>query len=444
MWHGIRNALFISLILLFTGPGLAPATAQTAPTAPPGGDWRARLAEAIQRAAARNPEVQAAAARAVAARHRAAHATALPDPEIEIGFKDVPVRDLSLARDTFTMEMVTGRQRLPGRGKRAAIEATAQAEAEGLEAGRERAAIDLAADVADAFFRLAEADRSLSLLESARRRLEDATAAVTERYRVGKGGQSDVLQANLETTSLDERLATLRAERRTQAARFNTLQGLPALAPVAPWGALDPGGEAVPPEEELVRQALARSPAVHAARAEVRRAEQALALAVLDGRPDWMLMGYYGRRERFDDFVGVSAAIDLPWAHRRRLEELRAEKEADLAAARAGVEAATNQLQEEMEAAYAELDKNREQARLYRDSILPQAEMTYQSAREAYEVGKVDFLTLARAASDFDLYAREAAARSAGIGRAIAALQRASGLPLLENLTASGGSHVEK
>jgi outer membrane protein TolC len=447
MSHAIRTTF---VVLFAVVAGLTSAAAQPTPAdSAPSLEWRARLAEAIRRAAAHDPRLHAAEARAEAARHRVARAATLPDPEVEVGLKDVPVRDLSLARDNFTMEMVTGRQRFPGRGKRAAERAAAQAEAEGLGAERARERIAVAADTAGAFFQLAEADRSLALLAMARQRLEDAAASVTERYRVGMASQSDVLQASLEKTSLDERLSTLGAERRARAARFNTLQGLPAAAPVASLGTVEPDGEGlpslppIPSVEELVRQAIARSPGVAGAVAAVRQAEEEVTLAVLEGRPDWTVLAYYGRRERFDDFIGLSAAINLPWAHRQRLVERRAEKEAERTAAQARVEAERDQIQEAVEAAYAELEKNREQARLYRDSILPQAEIHYRSAREAYVVGKIDFLTLARAAADLDLYAREAAARATGIGRAIAALEKASGLPLLETIADSGGSHVE-
>jgi len=412
-------------------------------------EWRARLAEAIRRATAQNPRVRQAEARAEAARRRVAQAGALPDPEVEVGLKDVPVSSPSLSREDFTMEMVTGRQSLPARGKRSAQRAAAVAGVEGAEAMRAREAVEIAADTADAFFQLAETDGSLAILAETRRRLEDAATAALERYKVGQGGQSDVLQANLEKTSLDEKLSTLRAERRAQAARYNALQGLPAGTPVQPLGPLAPSaptplGAAVPAVADLVMQAAQRSPAVAAAEAEVHRVEQEVELARLEGRPDWTLMGSYGRRERFADFVGVSAAINLPWAHRPRLEEKRLEKEAELAAARAGVDSVRNQLQGEIEAAYADLEKNREQALLYRDSILPQAEINERAVREAYSVGKVDFLTLLRAATNLDLYRREAAARAAGIGRALAALQRASGLPLIEGTPDAGGSHGER
>jgi outer membrane protein TolC len=431
-----RSILAAFLVLLS-------ATGAAAQTFPPETGWREALAAAVRRATAQNPHIREVEARAEAARRRVTQAAELPDPEVELGLKDAPVLHPSLTRSDFTMEMVTGRQRLPGRGKRAAGRAAAQAEVEGATAMRERAGVEIAADVADAFFQLAEIDRALSLVEDARRRLEDAAASATERYKVGKAGQADVLQASLEKTSLDEQLSSLRAERRAQAARFNTLQALPAEAPVPQIGF--PAPElATPAASDLLRQAAERSPAVVEAVAEVHRAERGVELAGLENRPDWTLMGYYGRRERFEDLAGVSASINLPWAHRGRLEERRAEKEAELAAARASVDIVRNQLQGDIEMAYADLEKNLEQGRLYRDSILPQAEINYRAAREAYVVGKIDFLTLARAANDLSSYQREAAARASGAGRALAALQKASGLPLIPGTPGAGGFHADK
>src|SRR5437762_175388 len=87
---------------------------------------------------------------------------------------------------------------------------------------------DIAADVADAFYALVSLASRIEIVETSRRRLSEAAVSARERYRVGKGAQADVLRADLEKTTLDDRLANLRAERRSQAARFNTLQFLPA------------------------------------------------------------------------------------------------------------------------------------------------------------------------------------------------------------------------
>jgi len=59
-------------------------------------------------------------------------------------------------------------------------------------------------------------------------------------------------------------------------------------------------------------------------------------------------------------------------------------------------------------------------------------------------VGSIDFLTYIRAATDLDTYQAESVERGTGIGRALAMLQKASGLPLIEGSPAPGGEHVEK
>ena len=418
-----------------------PAPAQDVP--PAALSWRERLREAITRAVRENPELSGMEARIEAARQRALQADALPDPDIEVGVKDIPVARPSLSRSDFTMEMVTARQMFPGLGKRATRKASAQAAADSAVASHAVHAVAVAAEVADSFFLLAELDRRLEILEQSRERLKRASASATERYKVGKGAQADVLRANLETTALDDRLLSLRGERRATAARFNALQNLPASNPVPPIGPVDP----VPPKRgptEILREAEETSPAVAAARASVRRAEEELKLALLERRPDWTAMTYYGRRVNFEDLAGASLSFNLPFAHPRRLNERRAEIEAELSLARADLESVRNQLRRDVEAAAAELERNVEQEKLYRGSILPQAQINFRAAQEAYSVGQIDFLTFVRAALDLDTYEGEITARTSGVGRAVAALQKASGLPLIEGTPEPGGQDVEK
>lgn len=419
----------------------ASASAQAAqPTAT---EWRGRLRSAIERAVAQNRELASMEARIEAARHRAIQADVLPDPELEAGIKDLPVASPSLSRSDFTMEMVTARQNFPGLGKRATRRASAEAAAENVAALHARDVIAVAADVADSFFLLAELDRRLEILERSRERLKRAAISATERYKVGKGAQADVLRANLETTALEDRFLSLKADRRATAARFNALQNLPADAQVPTIGPIDPA----PLQRAtagIVREAEDSSPAVAAARANVRHAEEEAKLARLERRPDWTAMTYYARREKFEDLAGASVSFNLPFAHPRRLDERRAEMEAELSSARADLESVRNQLRRDVEDASAQLERNVEQEKLYRTSILPQGETNFRAAAEAYAVGQIDFLTFVRAALDLDTYEGEIAARTSGIGRGVAALQKASGLPLIEGTPKPGEIHVEK
>src|SRR5450432_4264401 len=181
---------------------------------PEAGSKSIRLAAAIQRAIATNPELSAMEARIASARQRAVQADSLPDPELEIGIRDLPVSSPSLTRDDFTMETVTARQGLPGLGKLATRRASAEASAATMVAMHSVHAVAIAADVADAFFGIAELDRRLEILERSRGRLKGAAASAMERYRVGKVGQGDVLRANLESTTLEDHVLTLMSERR--------------------------------------------------------------------------------------------------------------------------------------------------------------------------------------------------------------------------------------
>src|SRR5262249_27141641 len=248
---------------------------------------------------------------------------------------------------------------------------------------------------------------------------------------------------NLEKTALEDRLAGLAAERRSEAARWNALQDLPAGAPVEP-GAVEgdiekainagPGASA----EVLLARAGAGSPAVAAAPPRLRRGQVRVEAARLERRPDWMLSSYYGHRVKFEDLAGVSVSINLPFLQPGRLRARQAEREAELEGLRANLSSVRNTLRRDIEQAWADLARNPAQARLYRESILPQAEINYRAAREAYTVGTIDFLTYVRAATDIDVYESESVERETGAARALAALQKATGLPLIEGTPAAG------
>ncbi len=409
-----------ALILVFAA---VPLSAQDA-------DWKTRLSAAIARAIAHNPEITGMEFRIEAARHRVGQAAALPDPQLDLALKDFPVSDFSLSRDDFTMEVVGLQQTFPGAGKRPARRAVAEAELAGVSASHEDHRIRLAAEVADAFFSLGEIDARTAILEQSRNRLKRVAASASERYRVGKGAQADVLRSNLEVTAAEERLVALRGERRVVAARWNTLQALRPSEPVA-VAALPPEEPSLPAETELVGEAVDRSPLVAQSAANVRRAEEDLSLARLEARPDVTAAAYYAHRIDYEDLAGLGVSLTLPFVQNKRLRQRQAEKSADASGSRADLEMVKNDIGRGIAEAYADLERSIEQARLYRGSILPQAETNASAAAEAYTVGQVDFLTFVRAAIDRDTYEAELAMRRAAAWRAVATLQKASGLALV-------------
>src|SRR5512135_1133765 len=388
-----------------------------------GEDWKAPLEAAIARAIAQNPEVAAMESRIEAARHRVAQSRALPDPELELALTNVPLSDFSLSRDPMTMEQIGARQKLPPRGRRSALERAASADVVAESASHVEHVVRLAADVADAYFSLGELDARIGILEESRRRLSEAATAATERYRVGKGAQADVLRASLEVTAAEEKLVALRGDRRRVAARWNALQAQPPSADVAPV-ALPEEEPVLPASEALARDADARAPVLAAAGARLREAEEGQSLAKIERRPETSVFGFYGHRVSYDDMGGLGVSISLPFLQPRRLREREGEAQARASEARANLQAAKNRLEQEISEAGVDLDRSLEQVRLYRGTILPQAEVNARAAEQAYVVGQVDFLTYVRAEVDRDGYAAEFAMRRADAWRSVAALQR--------------------
>jgi outer membrane protein, heavy metal efflux system len=408
-----------------------PAAAQQA-------DWKTQLSAAVERAVAKNPEIASRESRIEASRHRVGQALALPDPELEVGIQDVPPSGFSFRRDDFTMEKVTARQRFPGAGRRPAQKESAEAQLAFEASMHVDHIIRLAADVAEAFFTIGELESRIEIAERSRERLRRVAASAADRYRVGNGAQTDVLRANLELTSSEERLSGLIGEQRIAAARFNALQGLPADSPLPRIAS--PDDEPSIPEYGKVLIAAAASPRVDAAQAEIRVAEGMLSLARLERRPDLTAMAYYAHRVDFEDLVGASVALNLPFLQPKRLRERQAEREAEISGARADLETVRNEIRRAVEEAYANLTRSLEQTKLFRDSILPQAETNLNAAQEAYSVGRLDFSSFVRAAIDRDTYEGELAARRADAWRAIAGLQRASGVRLIPGTPSVGGN----
>ena len=83
--------------------------------------------------------------------------------------------------------------------------------------------------------------------------------------------------------------------------------------------------------------------------------------------------------------------------------------------------------------AYADLTRARDLARLYRTTVLPQAEATVSSALSSYRVGKVDFMTLLDDQMTVNKYRQELFELEADEGKAWAELEMLIGRELIDS-----------
>lgn len=417
----IAGALALAAIVLSIG---LPYGAQGAEATDP------RLRAAIERALANNPELGEMELRIEASRNRIPQAGALPDPTLTVGAVNVPVPSFSFGRDDMTMKMASLEQMVPAPGKRRAAAAVANADVEIARAMHAEHVNRLVSEVVDSFFEIAELDARLTIARRSLDRAASVSESTRSRYRVGLAAMPDPLLAAVEETKFRDRIRALEADRAAAAARFNTLQSLPASEKVAPVSL--PSADRSLPDAAAIRAAIETSPAILQAQSEVRRAERDLDRARLDRRPDLTFMTSYSERRRRDDMFGATVGVNLPFFQAKRVSARIAEKQAELGAAKKKLESVRLGLSREVEEALIALARDTDRAALYRDTILTQDRTAAEAAEQAYAVGKIDFRTYVRAVLAVDEDEAEAVMREAALPRARARLQAATGFPFFE------------
>jgi len=214
------------------------------------------------------------------------------------------------------------------------------------------------------------------------------------RYANGLVPQQDAIRAEVETTATKSELIALATERHHAMIRINALLARPSLAELAEPQRLRP----LPPAAKLDYVALEqrvreKNPQLFADEARVRAAEKNRELAYRNRYPDFNLgISPTQTRNRVNEW-GLMVELNIPLQQEaRRSQEREAEKMLD--AARARKEGTANLVLSALHEGLAALDAAREVESLTATSMLPQAELTLNSALVGYENGKVDFTTV--------------------------------------------------
>jgi cobalt-zinc-cadmium efflux system outer membrane protein len=388
---------------------------------------------AVQRS---NPRITAARALARAAIARIPGALRPPDPQLQLGFMNYELPRLQ-PMPVLGMTQLQVMQMLPLGGKLALAGRTARAQASATTIRAEDVSWELRSQAAMAFYDLHTADRDLDVDRETLRLLRDIAAIAEAMYRVGDGGQADVLRARVEIARMAEDTLRMRAMRESMIARLDALLdrtpspdiGAPAL-PVFP--------DSVPPRDWLDSVARDRRPMIRAGLEDVEAADASLRLARKEIVPDLQVGVQYGQRNGdmgTERMGSLMLGASIPIFARSRQLQMREEASAMKLMAQADVAAMRAETRGRIGEAYAALVRARTLSRLYRTTILPQADATVTSALAAYRVGSVDFMTLLDNRMTVNKYRQELYALDADQGKAWADLEMLVGRVLLATHT---------
>jgi outer membrane protein TolC len=349
--------------------------------------------ELVAIALERNPAIQGAVARTQAQRARVPQAKALPDPMFSGGWMGsiVPFKVEHGFAPSFRGLSVQQKFPYPGKLKLRGEIADRRAEAAGWMAEGVRRAVT--AQVKVAYYQYFYDTKALEITKKNKDLLEKLERIAEARYRVGKGIQQDVLRAQVEVARVDQRLIVLNQQQATAEARLNTLlyrdpgAPLPAPAPVTPAD-FKLGLPA------LYSLAHANDTVLQQERRMIEGGRDAVRLAQKSYEPDFAVTYTYQQRPDLKDSNGVMVGINIPVFYRHKQREKVIEASDELIGARRNLDARRTTVNYEIKQQYLAAQAARNLMNLYSKAIVPQSSLALESSMSAYEVGKVDFLSM--------------------------------------------------
>jgi outer membrane protein TolC len=353
----------------------------------------------IEQVLARNPSLcqMAAAWQAAATRHP--QVTSLEDPMLA-----ATIGPGTIAPDDGSVEFayrVEISQKIPFPGKRGLRGASALAEASAAGRDLEDMRLQLVESARSAFYDYYLVARAREVNEESLGLLRKFRENAQTRYQTGLVPEQDMDQADVEIGREQDRQLELEQMRQVAIARINTLMHLPPESPLPPPPKQLALAAPLPEVQVLRTTALARRPDLQALADRIAAEEAALALAHKEFYPDFEPFVMYDRfmgnlTDNRDLATMLGVRLNLP-VYKERRHAVVAEAEARLAQRRAELARLTDQVNFQVQEAYARVQRSERSVHLYQDTILPAAERNVKAAQSAYVTAKVPFLSLIEA-----------------------------------------------
>ena len=344
-----------------------------------------------------NPELAAMRYEADAAAQRVHPAAALPDPVLRTELMDITrqgTRNPSLLPSKVGGTQYTLMQSLPWFGKRDLQRGVADAQVVQANGQTSATWAELSGKIKSVYAMYYYLSNSERLTHETLDLMTSLEHAAQTRYANGLGAQQDVIRAQVEQTDLRTELLGLENEQHHAHGRLNTLLSRPAMAVLAQPASVRPLPAAAQLDYPVLEEKLrARNPQLMMADARRDEAEKNRDMIFKNRYPDITLgVAPTQTGSRISEWE-LMIEINIPLQQGVRRSQER-EAEAMLAATGARKEAVLNQMLADLAESMSSLETARRTASLISTRLLPQAELTYQSALAGYETGKVDFSTL--------------------------------------------------
>ena len=349
----------------------------------------------VKEARVNNPKLKALGHSVDAAAANAKARRSLDPPQIGVEFYQSPI---STFPNPFKDQMeydYSIQQMIPFPGKLGAMANAQRKRTDMLRADRNTAELDIVRNVKVLYYDLYLKNRQIEINHETRALVRGLVDIARKQYEVGLGRQSDILRAQTELSSLGNDSIVLVQERKSMEGMLNALCNRPVTREIGIVPEIDP----VLPSFELdTLMAIAKKN-----RPELKSMETGIAMqqaeriaAQKEYLPDFMVRGMYKQMmQGKDDWsLMLGATVPLaPWSQGKISSGISSAEE-NISTAQNERENMLNMIASEVNDAVLKVQSSKERIKLSRESVIPQAEQTLQSAFASYRTGKQEFLML--------------------------------------------------
>ena len=378
----MRLGPYVFVTLMF----VVPAAAQS--------PERLVLADVVAEALRANPEIAVAEQRHNAARQRPVQERSLPDPMVSAGYNSSgnPLPGAGLGTEPTANIGVMVSQEIPYAGKRDLRASIASREADAEFQQIEAARLSITARVKQAYYRLAYTYAVGDVLTRNRDLLDILLKVSENRYSVGQAAQQDVIKAQTQLSILELQLERVHQGRATREGDLNALLAHPTTTAVGRPDDLRLTPFDVP-LDSLVALANEHAPMLRRDQIMIDRSQLAVEAARRDYKPDFAVSGGYYYMGAMPSMYEFRFDVKIPLQREKRAAAV-AQQLSTVAQTRSAYDSSRLGLQGRIEEDYQMAATSVRLARLYRDTVLPQARLALESSMASYQTGAVDFLSV--------------------------------------------------
>ena len=339
-----------------------------------------------------NPEIQAARFRFDAATKRPSQVGTLPEPTARYTNFGVGHPFSRLNPSEFAYQGFGVSQEIPFPGKLGLASEEAKREAEGQLQNYRSVILDVTSRLKVAYYEWLAVQKAIELTRKNGDLLSRFEEIARNRYTVGKGLQQDVLKAQLEVSSLERDIVMLDEKRHRVEAEIASLLAVPSVSLGAP--AEVQTSVFSMSLDDLVK-ATNEAPRIRAEQKMVDARAVGINRSLKDFRPDFGVnLEWDHTGGNFPEHYMATVEVKIPIYYARKQRYALEESYSRLNEAKQNYRSAQQQAIFQVKDQYLAIQSSERILNLYKTTLLPQAQLTVDSAASAYEVGNIDFLSL--------------------------------------------------